>query len=93
LVGVSVEHQEPLRARLLRGTRRLPLSPTQREVCVLLAAGASQGDLARHLRIKPSTVKDHVSKVYEKLGVNCREDLAALLHRWAGPAAGDTDGA
>jgi DNA-binding CsgD family transcriptional regulator len=92
-VGISVEHQEPLRARLLRGTRRLPLSPTQRDVCVLLAEGASQGDLARHLRIEPSTVKDHVSKVYEKVGVNCREDLAALLHQGADPAANDTDGA
>lgn len=93
LAGISIEHQEPLRARLLRGTRRLPLSPTQRDVCVLLAEGASQADLARRLRVKPSTVKDHVSKVYEKLGVNCREDLVALLTREAGLAVGEPDGA
>ncbi len=91
LVGISVEHQEPLRARLLRGTRQLSLSPIQREVCVLLAEGATQGDLALRLRIKPSTVKDHVRKVYERLGVNCREDLAALLYRGAGSAVEDLD--
>ncbi len=93
LVGISVEHQEPLRARLLRGTRRLPLSPTQRDVCVLLAEGASQGDLARILRIKPSTVKDHVSKIYEKLGVNCREDLTDLLYRGGGSSVSGPDDA
>lgn len=93
MTGISIEHLELLRARLLRGTRRLPLSPTQRDVCVFLAEGASQGDLAQRLRVKPSTVKDHVRKIYEKLGVNCRDDLAALLCREAGLTMGDSNAA
>jgi DNA-binding CsgD family transcriptional regulator len=86
LIGVTVEHAEPLAARLLRGTRDLPLTPAQREVCLLLAQGRAQEEIAGALGVKQSTVKDHVRKLYDRLGVRRREDLAGLLSGLAGPA-------
>jgi DNA-binding CsgD family transcriptional regulator len=86
MIGVLVSHEEPLAARLLRGARGLPLSPSQLGVCLRLAQGGSQETIARQLEVKTSTVKDHVRKLYDKLGVRHRDDLSALLAGRAGPA-------
>jgi DNA-binding CsgD family transcriptional regulator len=54
------------------------LSPREAEVAALLAAGATYKELCWKLKIKMGTARSHVSNVYRKLGVNCKEDLMRL---------------
>lgn len=70
-------------ARRGRGKRVRPqtgwasLTPTEREVVRLVAAGCSNGEIAAQLFVSVSTVKTHLSHVYAKLPVQGRTDLAA----------------
>lgn len=52
--------------------RTLGLSPRECEILEALAAGESNKEMARRLDISPNTVKTHVARVYEKLGVQRR---------------------
>ena len=49
-----------------------PLSARELEVLQLLAAGASNQEIAMALVVTPGTVKLHVSHILSKLGVNSR---------------------
>jgi DNA-binding CsgD family transcriptional regulator len=52
--------------------RSLGLSPRECEILEALAAGESNKEMGRRLGISPNTVKTHVARVYEKLGVQRR---------------------
>lgn len=52
--------------------RSLGLSPRECEILALLASGGSNKEMARALGISPNTVKTHVARIYEKLGVDRR---------------------
>ena len=52
--------------------RSLGLSPRECEILEALVTGESNKELARRLGISPNTVKTHVSRVYDKLGVQRR---------------------
>ncbi len=79
LIGVTIQHQEPLVLQILRALRSLPLSPTQKEVALLLAQGMSTVNICQKLHIKTTTFKDHTSTIYRKLDIQQREDLLPLL--------------
>jgi predicted ATPase/DNA-binding CsgD family transcriptional regulator len=76
-----------------RGSRHRPssgwdsLSPTEREVVELVRAGMSNPEVAARLFMSRSTVKTHLSRVYQKLGVTNRTELAALASSSAGDFA------
>ena len=53
------------------------LSPREREVLKLIAAGSSIPAMAKELYLAPSTVKTHVQRLYEKLGVGDRAAAVA----------------
>jgi DNA-binding CsgD family transcriptional regulator len=86
-----------LRRRLrAEGMRRIPrgpraasraapagLTPRQVEVLDLLAAGATNAEIAETLVIAPKTVDHHVSAVLQKLGVASRREAAAAAARLA----------
>lgn len=64
-VEVGVARHEPL-------VGQAPLTLREQEVLDLLAAGESNRDIAVRLHISPKTVRNHVSHVFEKLGVDSR---------------------
>ena len=57
------------------------LTSREREVLNLLARGLSNRDIAEELVITHKTVKNHLSRIYEKIGVGSRAEAIAL---WLG---------
>ena len=55
------------------------LSPRQRDVASLAAAGATVGEIARTLGCGVATVKSHLLAVYRILGVGSRLELKGVL--------------
>jgi DNA-binding CsgD family transcriptional regulator len=55
------------------------LSPREREVGELVAAGHSNDEVAKLLHISPRTVEKHVSSALEKLGLRSRVQLGRIL--------------
>jgi LuxR family maltose regulon positive regulatory protein len=53
-----------------------PLSPQERRVLRLLAAGLSNPEIARELVVSTNTVKTQLQSIYRKLNVNNREDAS-----------------
>ena len=63
-----------------RGGRPLDrLTPQELQVARLVARGASNRDAAAALYLSPRTVEYHLHKVFRKLGVHARAELAAVL--------------
>lgn len=79
LIGLTIEHQEPLVLKLLRAMQALPLSPVQMEVALLLAQDVTSEKIGERLHIKQSTVKDHIGKIFTKLDIHHREALLPKL--------------
>ncbi len=61
-----------------RGRR---LTPREREVLALVAAGISNKSIARSLKISPNTVKFHMTTLFAKLGVATRAEAIAAAAR------------
>jgi DNA-binding CsgD family transcriptional regulator len=66
--------------------RRAPGTPEaltaqERAIADLVAAGASNKDVAAELFLSPKTVEAHLTRIYRKLGVNSRTQLARRLER------------
>src|SRR5580658_237918 len=56
------------------------LTSQERRISEMAAGGASNPDIAEQLFISPATVEYHLSKVYRKLGIRSRTQLANILH-------------
>jgi DNA-binding CsgD family transcriptional regulator len=56
-----------------------PLSEREREVARLAGAGLSSKEIAARLYLSLRTVNNHLQRVYTKLGVSSRSDLARAL--------------
>jgi DNA-binding CsgD family transcriptional regulator/GAF domain-containing protein len=54
------------------------LTPREREVASLAAAGLHDAEIAERLHLSPYTVKQYLKASYSKLGVRSRVDLARL---------------
>jgi DNA-binding CsgD family transcriptional regulator len=87
---------ERARAELRRIGGRAPapggLTPTEERVAVLVAAGRTYREVADELFISPRTVQWTLSKIYRKLGVRSRGELAARLARQGGSPGSVSDG-
>jgi DNA-binding NarL/FixJ family response regulator len=57
------------------------LSIREREVFLQAASGLGNKELADRLSISESTVKVHLTHIFQKLGVRGRAELAAAYHR------------
>ncbi|WP_237509124.1 helix-turn-helix domain-containing protein, partial [Streptomyces malaysiensis] len=59
----------------------LGLTPRERDVLRLVAAGRSNRQIAEELFISPKTASVHVSNILAKLRVSGRTEAAAVAHR------------
>ncbi|MBO9532630.1 MAG: AAA family ATPase [Solirubrobacteraceae bacterium] len=66
-------------ARRAAGHQRDELTLQERQVAALVAGGASNKEAAGELFLSPKTIETHLSRIYRKLGVGSRTQLAA---RW-----------
>jgi ATP/maltotriose-dependent transcriptional regulator MalT len=49
-----------------------PLSRREAQIMALIAAGHSNGQIAERLTLAEKTVKNHINRIYAKLGVGSR---------------------
>jgi DNA-binding NarL/FixJ family response regulator len=67
------------------------LSARERDVMFLAAKGFANKEIARELKITEGTVKIHLHRIYQKLGVKSRFALAVLARKL--PNSSDPDAA
>jgi DNA-binding NarL/FixJ family response regulator len=60
------------------------LSPRELEVAALASKGCTAREIGQHLHLSPRTVETHVARIYSKLGINSRVELALVMLRGAG---------
>jgi DNA-binding NarL/FixJ family response regulator len=90
LVGAvrqGAERDRPQPPAQGRPRERYGLSAREAEVMDLIVRGRSNGEIARKLFLAEKTVKNHVNRIYAKLGVTSR---AAAIACWIG-TAGETE--
>ena len=61
------------------------LTPQELQVAMLVAGGATNREAGAALFLSPKTIEAHLGRVYRKLHVRSRTELAALLARDASP--------
>ncbi|WP_279633909.1 helix-turn-helix domain-containing protein [Microbispora triticiradicis] len=65
------------------------MSKRESEVMELIATGHSNGEIAQRLFLSEKTVKNHVNRIYAKLGVESR---VRAICRWRGEAEPSGEG-
>ena len=58
-----------------------PLSEREREILSMTAAGHTAADIGKRLYLSPATVKTHLQRIYQKLGVSDRAAAVAAAMR------------
>ncbi|MBL0408381.1 response regulator transcription factor [Microvirga aerilata] len=76
LVGAAVKREEDNRAKVSQLDNAL--TSREREIVTLVAEGQSNKEIARKLGLADGTVKIHLHRIYNKLGVSNRTSLTAL---------------
>jgi DNA-binding CsgD family transcriptional regulator len=75
--------------RTLRGFATAILTEREGEIAGLLLRGHSAKSIARVLRISPGTVRNHMKKIYAKLGVSSQSELFTVFLEALTRAEGD----
>jgi len=81
----AVAREELGRARGRRGSADR-LTPTELQVAELAVAGLRNSEIAARLFLSGKTVEANLSRIYRKLGVRSRTELAAKMPRQGTPA-------
>ena len=79
LIGVRIQRQEPMILRFVQAMGRLPLSPQQREIALLLVRGASNQEIADSLGVSGNTVAYHIKQLFLKLDVHDRAGAVSRI--------------
>ena len=80
---------QELSGQKTNGDGRLKLlTPREESVAALVARGLPNKALATQLGLSEGTVKVHLSRIYDKLGVSSRTELALVIRESSGPIAG-----
>jgi DNA-binding CsgD family transcriptional regulator len=75
--------------RTLLGLTAANLTEREGEIAGLLLRGHSAKSIARSLRISPGTVRNHMKRIYAKLGVSSQTELFAVFLDALAQAEGD----
>jgi DNA-binding NarL/FixJ family response regulator len=59
-------------------TRPVRFSPRERQIVKFITAGCSNQEIGDSLGLRTQTVKNHLSRIYRKLGVSNRVHLAVF---------------
>ncbi|HKH52150.1 MAG TPA: helix-turn-helix transcriptional regulator, partial [Mycobacterium sp.] len=59
----------------------LPLSPREREIVTLLAAGLTNREIGDRLVLSVRTIEGHIYRAMARTGMASRDELAALMER------------
>lgn len=78
-VAITIEHQEPAKYKIIRRCKELGLSPRQIDICTYLVEGKTYEDIGSVLHISANTVIDHTRRLFDKLHVKSRGELASKL--------------
>ncbi|MEU4105691.1 helix-turn-helix transcriptional regulator [Streptomyces tanashiensis] len=57
----------------------MPLSARERDIALMAARGRTSREIAETYVLSVRTVENHLGRIYRKLGVTGRADLAAVL--------------
>jgi DNA-binding CsgD family transcriptional regulator len=79
LAQITLTWMEPQRLAVSRALRKLPLTAGQAVVCSALLHGQSKGEIAERCGVAPTTVADHVRKIYRALDVASTWELRSLI--------------
>jgi DNA-binding CsgD family transcriptional regulator len=61
------------------------ISKREKEVLALLLAGKRNKEIETSLFLSSSTVRNHISSIYEKIGINSRGQLTRLVFKFRKP--------
>ena len=81
----KIEEKETNQKKYLTATetyeayRKLGLTNREAELAVQIERGLSNGEIAAELNISETTVKKHISNIFEKLNINRREQIKDKL--------------
>ncbi len=67
-----------------------PLTQREREIAAAAAGGRSNREIAAMLGLSEKTVRNHVSEILSKLGLDRRSQIALALFSWPDPARSPT---
>ena len=70
---------------------RLGLSPRHREIVCGLMHGLTVSGVSYELDIRPETVRTHIKRIYRRLDVHSRMELAVALLAEVTPVRGTRD--
>src|SRR6476661_11225154 len=70
-----MEHFDVRKITKLRNRVHQPLTTRERQIVVVLSAGATNKEIGRRLRLAEGTVKVHLHHIYRKLGIANRTAL------------------
>jgi DNA-binding NarL/FixJ family response regulator len=70
-----------LAARGAKDRRTVELTPRERDVLQLIVSGGSNKQVARKLGISEKTVKGHLTKLFQRIGVADRTQAALWAER------------
>ncbi len=70
---------QALHDRVDRGLTALALSEREAEIARLLLKGLGNKDIADIVRISEKTVKQHITRIFEKAGVSSRSELFSFI--------------
>jgi DNA-binding CsgD family transcriptional regulator len=80
-IGVTVEHSVPIELQMFTRLGEFRLSRRQRELALIIVAGRSEIQAADSLCLSLNTVEYHRKELYNRLGIESRNQLVQLLKR------------
>lgn len=76
---INIQHILPATLAFFSDWDKWGLPPKQTDVCLLWICGLPHNEIAKKLDIKPSTVIDHIRKIYQRFEVHGQAELLSKM--------------